>query len=339
MIREQFIQILMDYNEIKKEPLKGNTFTKVLSSKLPLDLKNAANISDIYNVKGSAASGGFAEIPWVAIMDKRVTNSPQNGYYVVYLFDSTSKKLHLSLNQGWAQYRGAYGIKEGRMKIRSTADKLKSSLRSVQGFSYDSLDLTAIGIRAVGYKQGHICGVSYSVETMPDDSILMDDLRNMLGAYRELKGLIGKNILNITGGLGQILEDSQRLISEKEASDILNEIPKDQRLELLKDKLGEAASRGLSYVGFKGKRIKRNAALAEFIKLKNDYKCKACGFTFQKEDGLYYTEAAHIKRLSQSKLDVENNIIPLCPNHHKMLDLGNIKTRKIVLKDCGIKTE
>lgn len=52
--------------------------------------------------------------------------------------------------------------------------------------------------------------------------------------------------------------------------------------------------------------------------------CKICGFN-------HYVEACHIKSISSFEKDAKvsevnniNNLIYLCPNHHKLLDLGLI---------------
>ncbi len=62
-----------------------------------------------------------------------------------------------------------------------------------------------------------------------------------------------------------------------------------------------------------------------------DFKCQICDFTFQKRDGTYYIEAAHIIPLKDGGTDAPENIVILCPNHHKMLDEGDEKARHSVL--------
>lgn len=76
----------------------------------------------------------------------------------------------------------------------------------------------------------------------------------------------------------------------------------------------------------KQKRIKRDYKLVQTLKEKYQYKCQICGFTFKTKAGNYYCEAAHIKPISgRSKgLDVAENMMVLCPNHHKMLDHGEL---------------
>jgi len=73
------------------------------------------------------------------------------------------------------------------------------------------------------------------------------------------------------------------------------------------------------------KRIKRSAKLRNLMGQKHNYKCQICGFTFKKKNGDFYFEAAHITPMAsrQRAVDTPNNILILCPNHHKMLDHGD----------------
>jgi len=72
------------------------------------------------------------------------------------------------------------------------------------------------------------------------------------------------------------------------------------------------------------KRIKRNRRLVRDLKRLYEGSCQVCGFTFEKSKGGRYCEAAHIRPISlrEADLDIRDNLVVLCPNHHKMLDLG-----------------
>lgn len=77
----------------------------------------------------------------------------------------------------------------------------------------------------------------------------------------------------------------------------------------------------------KVRRIKRNRTIVKNMKDKHENKCQICGFTFKKKDGTYYSEVAHIVPIEsrQVGVDVPSNLVVLCPNHHKMHDLGNLE--------------
>jgi len=69
-------------------------------------------------------------------------------------------------------------------------------------------------------------------------------------------------------------------------------------------------------------RILRDTALAREVKRLHGHKCQVCGLSIQLPDGTPYSEAHHIKPLGKPHdgLDIQGNILCLCPNHHAQLD-------------------
>lgn len=69
--------------------------------------------------------------------------------------------------------------------------------------------------------------------------------------------------------------------------------------------------------------IVRDANLAKQVKELYDYKCQVCG-TVLVAGNRKYAEAAHIKPVGEphNGSDTLNNILCLCPNHHKLFDMG-----------------
>lgn len=57
----------------------------------------------------------------------------------------------------------------------------------------------------------------------------------------------------------------------------------------------------------------------------HDFSCQVCGERLESPGGPY-AEAAHIKPLGRPDdgPDIEQNLLCLCPNHHKLLDKGGI---------------
>jgi predicted restriction endonuclease len=50
-----------------------------------------------------------------------------------------------------------------------------------------------------------------------------------------------------------------------------------------------------------------------------------CGTSILKKDGSFYVEAAHITEKKHKGPESPDNILILCPNHHKEFDFGNKK--------------
>jgi len=62
------------------------------------------------------------------------------------------------------------------------------------------------------------------------------------------------------------------------------------------------------------------------IKILRGFKCQLCGIQIPKKNGGFYIEAAHITPKRLRGRETPDNIIILCPNHHKEFDFGDVRT-------------
>jgi predicted restriction endonuclease len=75
------------------------------------------------------------------------------------------------------------------------------------------------------------------------------------------------------------------------------------------------------------KTYKRDNKTIAQIKILRDFKCQICSTTIMKKDRSKYIEAAHIKAKRLKGRETLDNIILLCPNHHKEFDFGNLEIK------------
>ena len=73
----------------------------------------------------------------------------------------------------------------------------------------------------------------------------------------------------------------------------------------------------------KGVHMSRNAALIIHIKALREHRCQICGTAIGRRNGPPYVEAAHIKPKREGGSENLDNIMILCPNHHKEFDVGD----------------
>jgi hypothetical protein len=83
-------------------------------------------------------------------------------------------------------------------------------------------------------------------------------------------------------------------------------------------------------VTINSKSFKRDNRTVAQIKILRDFSCQICSTTIKKKDGTFYIEAAHIEPKHRKGRETPDNILLLCPNHHKEFDLGD---RNILLHD------
>ncbi len=217
-MQELFNHIISNYMQAKEEDPTNHELASYIRHESVDIIKNEAQLDPKkYTIKGSSGSGHWASVPWIAIFDKEVTKTAQRGYYIVYLFCTNMRGFYLSLNQGWTYFSKRYGNKEGKERIKAVSDAWKKILSStLNDFSYEPINLNTNFVATIlpkGYELGHICGKYYCSHKIPSDQILIDDLRNLLGVYRELKGKLKgnstektNNYLIVNNGLG-LLDD------------------------------------------------------------------------------------------------------------------------------------
>ncbi|MDH6367989.1 MULTISPECIES: DUF3578 domain-containing protein [unclassified Breznakia] len=195
-MRELLEYVLLNYKEEKQKPLANSLFAAQFKSqaKQVLEKSNLIDTSK-YKIAFSIGMGNWADVPWIAVMNKSITTSAQRGYYFVYLFSADMQEVYLSLNQGYHFYEKNYKLKVAKNKARTVANWWKNTLRTaLNNFSYDSINLHSKQDKARGYEAAHICGKCYKLDELPDNKELLLDMQNMISVYEELAGyLVEKN--------------------------------------------------------------------------------------------------------------------------------------------------
>lgn len=295
-------------NDRKSFSLYGLKSAKRLTVETPVLLYSKCGIPiSKYKIQGSIGQGNPAEIPWICIFDREITISAQEGYYIVYLFNSKMNGIYLSLNQGWTQYEKEFGIREGKIQVKNNANYAKSLLRSDQGFSYDPIKLNSTKALGKGYEEGNICSKFYSANSIPLEDELIDDLRNLIGVYRELKGIVGYEIMDIKGRLNEDL--------------FQEEIQKGKRVNLANGKIEKKTKKTNST----STSWPRNNNIS-FTALDNaNFNCEnntGHNTFISAKSGNQFVEAHHFIPMEfqddfDVSIDVPENIISLCPNCHR----------------------
>jgi 5-methylcytosine-specific restriction protein A len=297
---------------------------KLIVYDLPKLIKVGASLNDLYLVNGSIGKGLISETPWIGVFDTEITKSAQNGYYIVYLFKADLTGVYLSLNQGWTQYETEYGVKLGKEKIVENAKRAQNLLRSTSSFSFEPIDLKATKTLAKGYELGNICSKYYDLDKLPKNDTFIDDLRNLIGTYRELKGLVGNDILDI---------------KSKVSEDEFQKVTQTGKIKILPDGLIKRKEKSVSEK--KTSSWSRDSDIS-FTALTNaSFKCEnnIIHETFiSAKTGHQFVEAHHLIPMEfqndfENSLDVPENIISLCPNCHRGFHLAEESYRNnIVLK-------
>lgn len=141
-----------------------------------------------YEIKGSIGQGNWAKVPWIAIMDKDITTTTQEGVYVVYLFSKDMERAYLTFNQGVTR--------TSKDELVETRDKLRNSLELTPFTIDNNIDLADSGI-GKDYELSTICYKEYKKSDFENneiinEGILVNDLKVAMDIYKEYKYIVGK---------------------------------------------------------------------------------------------------------------------------------------------------
>jgi|YelNatPaOPRAMG01_1025707.scaffolds.fasta_scaffold165500_2 hypothetical protein len=91
------------------------------------------------------------------------------------------------------------------------------------------------------------------------------------------------------------------------------------------ESLNDISPESSEYITISGKRLKRDYDTIDKLKRVRDYRCQICGKTIPKKMGGFYIEAAHIQAKKEKGPETPDNLLILCPNHHKEFDYGDLE--------------
>ena len=286
--------ILEEYEDAKEQPFAGHALADFIRNDIPANLEEVIGPSDRYFAHGSAGQGNWANVPWVAVFDRLITDTAQDGYDIVYLVKEDYSGVYISLNQGVTTIRNVYGS-DAKEALRARAGDFLARLGKVSNDCLiGQLDLASASQSSLGsyYEHGNVIAKYYEKGNVPSDDVLEKDLKEFLKYYL--------------------------LLASKDLLPTVNTAEEDDEKGLEHEDLTKLKEH---------KRIERNRKLAIKAKKIHGYVCQACGFDFEKEFGEIgkgFIEAHHLTPLYKLKgqkiaLDPKKDFAVLCSNCHRMI--------------------
>lgn len=297
-----------------------------------------------FKVEGSIGAGNIANVPWVAIFNKDITESAQNGYYIVLLFSEDMSSCYLSLNQGVTAFKKMYSSKVAREKIIETAARALQLFTPYSDTTTGPINLVASGDLGKGYERGAIESYFYGADHLPNADELERHFLLLLKHYDDIFNIAKKSL------------ESLAPVSEGQYQQAIREKASKRKRSRKKYKEPSGSQPPPPKYPGSANRYQRNPDVATLALEKAEFQCEidSSHETFQsKAKGLPYVEAHHLIPMSKQSdfdvsLDVSANIIALCPLCHKLLHHGLaddkkphlvklLKDRKGRLQEKGIK--
>ena len=190
----------------------GHPFFNLFNTEIPKSLQTIVNAfqskptgvaqalyrnSNAYSFVGSIGKGKLADIFWFCILDRKITDDPQKGVYIVYLVSHNGESIYLSLIQA---INGAIGTEpeceEAIRKLKAARGGLIEKIENrlslapenyAEGFTKDAIDLSISNEKtfftAKAYQEAALYSKKYSCDCVPSEEELRKDLWKMIKIY------------------------------------------------------------------------------------------------------------------------------------------------------------
>jgi MoxR-like ATPase len=132
--------------------------------------------------------GAPADVPWLALLDARETNTTRKGVYCVYLFTADMSGVYATFNQGVGASASEAPTKERMVEVQQIAAKLQADMQWLKekGFRLDkNISLNAHSVTGRAYEKSTIAYRFYPKNNLPSDAEFEADLQILLNAYDE----------------------------------------------------------------------------------------------------------------------------------------------------------
>ena len=170
-----------------------NTWKKEIESKVD---------TSKYKIQASLGEGNLAAVPWLAILNKTITDRPSKGWYLVYLYSRSAEKLYLTMGLGSFQFLQASGQRHFTRKTLLQIETATKKFKKIFSHHFDAYQFSKIDLiedqvdfetplygssRSLvkSYEKGTCFGKQYIVKDVSDNELL-DDLNNYTSIYEEI---------------------------------------------------------------------------------------------------------------------------------------------------------
>lgn len=189
-MQKLFQKVLDTYLGSPKKVDSRSDIYRTLVRDLPEQIERSLLVFDDHKdliVKGSMGNGNKTDWPWIAVMNRNITSTTQEGLYICYLFRKDMSGFYLTLTQGITHFQKAYSgtaMKAAERVAQYFQDEIKSGVFDKTPISLSPGSKSHSG-RGYGYEKATIIGKGYRSHGFTD-SELIDDLSEAHDIYEDL---------------------------------------------------------------------------------------------------------------------------------------------------------
>ncbi|ANF95796.1 ATPase [Paenibacillus bovis] len=181
-LRDDLLHMMTNYLQAKTEPFRAHLLGQYMRKTIPEHIKSLQFIYNYFQVQGSVGQGNWANVPWIAIMHRQVTDSTQKGLYVTYLFAEDMRSVYLVLQYGVTDLKNKLGTKKAYEHFEQKAREIRAMMPNTRMNTEDPIYLGESGY-AKDYAASTIAHFHYEIEDMPNNEQMVDDLWDAVETY------------------------------------------------------------------------------------------------------------------------------------------------------------
>ena len=190
MLKTTIEQILNGWTNATREPFTSHPIANTIRQNLKDEIqKIIRNEYPDFIVVGSAGAGNWANVPWLTILNPKISTSTQDGIYPGYLFRADGSGVYLSLNQGTTNPQKMLG----KLEAEKRADKISSTLRTeisgLKEWGTKEIYLRANTSLGKSYELPNIVAKFYDAQAVPSEAELVSDLLELMSFYKKIEPL------------------------------------------------------------------------------------------------------------------------------------------------------
>jgi hypothetical protein len=176
-LQESLERVLREYPAARAEPLKDHPLARFIRVELPAVFEQGIKERlgpNSYTVAGTKFMGSWAYVPWLSILDPRITDSNQRGIYFVCLFAEAGDRVVLAVGEG---------VTDANLKaLADDRQRILGASAPPAGYQPGPASIGTLGQSpsAKNYEQGLICYKAYARGSIPPDDVLFNDVRGAL---------------------------------------------------------------------------------------------------------------------------------------------------------------
>ncbi|MDE7221804.1 MAG: DUF3578 domain-containing protein [Ureaplasma sp.] len=179
-MKRMFQKILDEYIDGSLKVDSSSEVYNTLIREIPNELTRMLNRKDLL-IKGSMGQGNKTQYPWVAIMNRSLTNTTQKGLYIVYLFKKNMTGFYITLAQGITNFENLYKSKKYEYATK-VANYFKSQIENTSFTNSDIVLGDGKHDLGYGYERTIVISKYYQSNNLTNE-VLMADLIELVQIY------------------------------------------------------------------------------------------------------------------------------------------------------------